>query len=103
VAPEISEPYVDFGIAKTRTDFLVELVDDVGRCIPRCAEAPVRSRGCVRRRVTPQIFCGAVIRHWRRFPPAPNWGRFFWYCGYQYGRAFSAHASRMGGNDLVEI
>src|SRR5260370_360778 len=90
VAPRSVSRTLIFRIAKTRTDLLVELVDDLGRRIPLCAEAPVHSRGCVRRRVTPQIFCGAVVGPLAKIPTRSKLGTFFWYCRCQYGRAESA-------------
>src|SRR5262249_4776932 len=38
-APEVSQPGLDFGIGEARVDLLVELVDDLGRRVLRCAEA----------------------------------------------------------------
>src|SRR5260370_30915708 len=80
VAPRSVSRTLIFRIAKTRSDLLVELVDDLGRRIPRCAEAPVHSRRCVRRRVTPQIFLPRgcpVMAVGKDSHPGQIGGRFF--------------------------
>src|SRR5215510_13473679 len=39
-AAEVSEPRFHLGVGEGRVDLLVELLDDFGRRIPRCADAP---------------------------------------------------------------
>jgi hypothetical protein len=44
VATQISKPRLDLGISKASVDLLVELVDDLGRRGPRCADAEPTAR-----------------------------------------------------------
>ena len=48
-ATEIGEPRLHLGIGERRIDFLIELVDDFGRCGVWCADAEPSSRWSERR------------------------------------------------------
>src|ERR1039457_4058819 len=41
-AAEVDQPRLDFGVGDSRIDFLVELLDDLGRCVLGCAYAKPR-------------------------------------------------------------